>query len=518
MIMGGRRRLLVLVAVLAAGCAVRPVRFADAPAIEAVSDDTPVPMPRVFEPVHEFRLSEAYLRRPIVNALDPERAPEGGDVNALDEVPRSTWISAPNASPPEDVLDPPVPPLHPLPKMAAVSAEALRVIDARGRTFEVWRDPADRPEMSTAAAATASVLMRALGYHATGAWARDVTASDFTAVNAADREALKKLFDAGPKPVNGRYRVGFVRWPIGVDLGPTHALDRRADDGNDRVPHLDRRSLRALGPVFEWLGVSRLGSGVLRDAYTGKPGKGHVVHWVVDLSGALGADAVVRPERPRDDDADLAGRNIWVTMGTLGIYAPEVTPTQTRWPSIGEFPPTLARTPFQTSPPLEPIDRMRPSDGYWIGKRIEAIPHDTIVAALTAGRFSDGTAHARLGELLEARRNAVVRRAFAAVTPAEVDRIDATALVLRDEAIARGVSRAVTRYRIEIVDDHGQRVVDVADVPAEGARVVIPLPAKAPSYLVLRATAVRDGRAAPRAMEAHLLLRDGGWRVVGVRH
>ncbi|MFT3773162.1 MAG: hypothetical protein QM820_47890 [Minicystis sp.] len=517
--MSDPRRLLPLVLLpLAAGCAARPARFADAPAIEAIADDTPVPMPRPFEPVPEFRMSEAYLRRPLVNALDPERAPEGGDVNALDEVPRSSWISPPGAAMPGDAMEPPALPLHPLAAKATLGEGAIRVADARGRFFEVWRDPKDRPEMSTGAAAVASRILRALGYHVPGVWASEVRGSDFTARAQADRDALKAFFGEGPPAKEGRYRVGLVRWPIGTDLGPTHAFDRRADDRHDRVPHLDRRTLRALGPVFEWLGVNRVGAGGLRDAYAGAPGAGHVVHWVVDLSGALGADAVVRPERPRDDDADLAGRNIWVTMGTLGVYAPPVTPTQQRWPSIGEYGPELGSRPFQTSPPFEPIDQLRASDAYWIGKRIAALPPRVLAEALDAGRFSDATARARLAEILEARRRAVVKRAFAAVTPAEVDHVTTSAVVLRDEALARGLTREATRYRIEVIDDSGARVADPVEPAADGARITAPLPAKAPAYVVLRATALRGGRAAPRAMEVHLVRRDGAWRVVGVRH
>jgi hypothetical protein len=514
-----RRRLLLALIPVLAGCPARPARFADAPVVAVIGDDAPIPMPRPFEPVPQFRMSEAYLRRPLVSALDPTRIPAAGDVNALDDVPPSAWIGPARAELGCDPDDLPVLPVHPLLSAAGVTREgSIRVSDARGRFFELWRDPADRPEMSTGAAAATSYLLRALGYHVPGVWAADVAWSDVTVREPEDREALRALFKAGPPPVDGRYRVGLVRWPVGVDLGPTHAFDRRGDDRNDRVPHLDRRSLRALGPVFEWLGIDRIDAGVLRDAYLGAPGAGYVVHWVVDLGGALGADAVVRPEKPRDDDADLAGRNIWVTMGTFGVYAPPVVPTQQRWRSIGEYPAALGSRVFQTSPPFEPIDRLLPGDAYWIAKRIAALRPEVVALALEAARFSDPSAQARLGAILQARRLAVTARAFAAVTPAEVDRVEADRLVLRDEAVLRGFASGPTRYRVEIVDERGDAVTGPVEVVTSGARVSAALPKEAPAYVVVRATALRDGRPAPRPVEVHLARRGAAWRLVGVRH
>src|SRR5262249_54339076 len=148
---------------------------------------------------------------------------------------------------------------------------------------------------------------------------------------------------------------------------------------------------------------------------------------------AFGADAVVRVEAPRDDDADLGQRNAWVTLGTLGLYAPRVQPTQDRWRSLGAYDAKVEEHPSQTSPPFEPMDRLLPADGYWAAKRIVAVPAAVIDAALDAARLSDASARARLRELILARRLAVAARAFAAVTPCEVDRVEGGRVVLRDE-------------------------------------------------------------------------------------
>jgi hypothetical protein len=502
---------------LLAACDPRPARFADAAAVTLVSDDRPIQLPRTFEPVREIRISEAYLRRPLVNALDPARVPVGGDVNALDEVPRSSWFVPGGEEPLADALDPPALPLHPLATPAESRDDALRVVDARGRFFEIFGDPPDRPEMATGAAAAASRILRALGYRTPGVFLRDLGEADFTLPEDEDRAAVRALFARGPSPASARRRMALVRWPVGIDLGPTHAFDRREKDPNDRVPHLDRRTLRALGVFFEWLGIGRLDGGVLRDAYVGAPGAGHVTHWVVDAGGAFGADAVVRATPV--DDGDFTGQNPFVTMGTLGLYTPRVMPTQRRFLAIGEYGPRIGARPLRTSPPFEPMDRLLPADAYWAAKRMAGLDARTLEGALDEARISDPAARRRLGEIVAARRLALTARGFAAVSPLEVEAVEAGVVTLRDEAVLRGFAAgATTRYRAALIDDTGRTIAGPVEIAARGAQIAVALPAGAPAYAVLRVTAVHGGRDAPRAMEAHLVHRREGWALVGVRH
>src|SRR6185369_2308291 len=110
-----------------------------------------------------------------------------------------------------------------------------------------------------------------------------------------------------------------------------------------------------------------------------------------------------------------------------------------------------------------------------------------------------------------ARRLALVARAFAGVTPCEVERVEGASVILRDEALVRGFgARAETRYRVELIDERGGRVAEASYVP-RGPLFAIAMPASAPRYAVLRVTTTRAGREAPRAMEVHLTRRKTGW-------
>lgn len=508
---------------LVAGCQARPARFADAPPAEAVADDRAIPTPRRVDPVPEVRLSEAYIRRPLIDVLDPTRVRTGGDVNALDEVPRSSWYRGLRLTPDtdNDTADPPSPPYTVVLATPANRRGALLVVDARGRYFEVWRDPPDRPEMATAAGAAASRLLWALGYYTPAVWVDQLDWRDFSVNREEHRDAIRALFASGP-PDRARCRVALTRWPIGIDLGPTSAFDARPDDRNDRVPHPDRRTLRALSVLFAWLGMDKLGTSVLRDAYVGAPGEGHVVHYIADTGGAFGADAVVRPEDSSEDDA---GRDVWVTLGTFGLYRPARRLTQRRWTAIGEYDEHLPPGIFRTGPPFEPMDRLLPGDAYWAAKRIASVPPPAIEEAIHAAKISDPSARARLVSVLAARGRVLVARAFAGVTPCEVERTtpegkgQSAALVLRDEAVARGFAQAeTTRYRTTLLDERGVRVAGPAEIAGQGARLTVALPWGAPYYLVLRVSAARAGRAPQPPMEVHLERRAAGWAVLGVRH
>ncbi len=516
--------LALLLALSACAGAVRPAHFADVSVIDDVADDRPIPSPRRLDPVKEAVLTEQYVERPMVEALDPSPPPEAGDVNALDEVPRSSWFAPDAVEAAADAAEPPAPPFRILDTPAVTREHAVAVIDARGRRFEVWRDPPDRLGMATGAAAAAAPLLRALGYFTPGVWATDLGPTSFVQRDAADAAAVDALVRSGPRPESGIYRVGITRWPIGADLGPTPTTGLRKDDPNDRVRHEDRRTLRALKLVFGWLGMTQADSSVLRDAYVGAPGRGHVVHFIAGLGGALGADAVVRPAPPRDDDTDLTSVNVWITLGTLGLYRQKPRLTPEHWPSLGEYRETWKPSEFQTGPPLTPLDRALPGDLYWAAKRIAALRTTQLVTALDAGRYHDDSARSLLQSLVRDRQKAAVLWGLGQVTPCEVERVEQAgpgrpaALVLRDAALSLGMVVATsTQYRVEVVDQAGKPVGAGRRIEMSGGALFpVPLPEHAPGYLVLRVRLYRSGRAAPRSTEVHLVYREGGWRVVGV--
>jgi hypothetical protein len=507
--------LLLALAASPFACSYRPARFAADPPVVAVSDVAPIPVPRKLDPLKEVYYTDAYVRRPIVLAMDPETPTEAGDVNALDEVPRSSWFDPPDARPD----GPPVLPLTPL-GPAESGQPGLSVTDARGLRYELRRDTKERPELVTASAAVASRLLAALGYRTPEINVITVGRDDIKEGDKPAQEAVSDLWHEGSPPVGDRYRVRATRWPVGIDLGPTPAAGVHPGDDNDHVPHAERRTLRALGLALYWMGLRRLPPFALRDVYVGDPGKGYLLHYVVAMDDAFGADAVGREVEARlGGEGKYLNENALTALLTLGLRRRTAPPVQTRWLSLGEFQEADPPETFTTSPPYEPADRLRPADAYWMGKRLAAVPPEKVTAALAAGHFSDASARARAAEVLEARRNRAIAWAFAQVTPAEVERIEPARLVLRDQASSRKIRGLVAeRYAVTFLDDHGASVAPAIVVPVPDAAVVIPLPPGVPDYLVVRATALREAGKAPRSVEVHVFKDPTGIRVLGVVH
>jgi hypothetical protein len=314
--------------------------------------------------------------------------------------------------------------------------------------------------------------------------------------------------------------VRALRWPIGIDVGPTPVTGTRDGDPNDRVPHTERRTLRALKLALFWVGSTRLDPNALRDAYAGMPGQGHLVHWIVGLDDALGVTAIHdAPDARLGGEGRQLGANALNALVTLGLGLRYPPPLQTRWPALGDFDERASPERFAPQPPFEPIDRILPADAYWAAKRIAAVPGDVVARAVMAAKMSDAGSAARALEVLEARRASILASGLQKVTPAEVERVTAARLALRDEAIARGLEPATeTAYAIEYLDAAGAPAAPPRRLAPQGASIDVPLPAMGPDYLVVRALAVRRGKPAPRACEVHLIRDHHGARVVGVRH
>ena len=71
---------------------------------------------------------------------------------------------------------------------------------------------------------------------------------------------------------------------------------------------------------------------------------------------------------------------------------------------------------------------------------------------------------------------------------------------------------------MSFLDDDGDKVAPAVVVTVPDTAVTIPLPRVAWDYLVVRVQAIREGGAAPRAMEVHLARTAAGIHLNGVTH
>lgn len=496
-----RRSALALVGALM-GCSAVPHRFSASPPAELVDDARPVPVPMRHAEIGALRDANVYVRRELVNAFEPRRACDARDVNALDDVPASSWFRGvrefdrPLRGYKRD--GPPLPPLRPIEAPAASETPGARVIeDVRGLRYELIPEIPGRPAMRTGAAAAASRLLYGLGYE------------------TAETHVV----------TDGGARFAALRWPVGIDLGPTPIESRRDDDPNDRIDHRDRRTLRGLKLAAAWLDLRRSPARMLRDHYVGTPGSGHVVHSIVAVDGALGVDRYQAALRWLDDP-DRDDTNFFLRLVSFGLSPkPVAYPPTTVGLALGLYEEFVDVEAFSPSPPFEPFDRMAPGDAYWMAKRIAGLPGRVLGRAVLAGKLPRLEQHALL-RLLETRRAQVIAWGYDRVTPLEPGAVaelndGSLRVALVDLAIHSGMTPAASsRYRVSLLDDaSGEALVELDAQPSGPTlEVTIPAAVAARGYVLARILGVRGGHPLPRPLEVHLRPRHGRFAVVGVRH
>jgi len=520
---------IVLGCLSATSCVHRPARFADRPIVTDIADDAPIDLPRRIELNWDWYLSDAFLRRSLFDALNPNRPDDAGDINAVDEVPRSSWYQPEGAE--LALLDPPIlqdgPPMLPLTVLhdsPRIRSDGLCVLDARNYRYELRRDDSERPEMRTSAAAIASRLIRAVGLLSPEVHIVFLSEQDFRwpTEDRTLHSSLRALIPPAPANADSIVRMSAARWPVGIDVGVTDPFDARDDDPNDVVPHRNRRTMRALKVLGAWLGISSINPSKTRDVYVGSPGYGHLRHYVVGMEDALGAASVVKSDKKQGLRTDLGGGPGFNFL-TLGLWPGSLRPvTQTRWLAIGDFDENVDPADFTTSPPYAPMTHVRAADGYWAAKRIASIPTKTIVQAVRHARIHDPSAEKKLIDVLLQRRHAVVKFWYSQVTPAEMVHIEARKVTLRDEAISRGlIPPTSVQYHGEIVDDSGvvQSRIPRFEPATESFEIQIPRKvAETNDRIVLRLQVEVDGKRAPRVCEMHFRPVAHSLRLLGIQH
>ncbi len=514
--------MLLLTLVLACSSGYRPARFRDHPPITRVADTAPMPVPDQRRLSDLAKLSNAYLRLPVIRALDVTRAPAAGDVNSWDEVPASSWhreYSSPRALRSSyRHAGPPEPPLRVVESLPALRRGGLSVVDRRGWRYEVFRDPPRLPQTTTAAAAIASRLVHALGYFTPEVWIVDISPTEVRVTPGATHlhARLSEFLAAPRRDVQRPVRVAATQWPGGIDAGNTLAYGRREDDPNDRVPHEDRRTLRALRVVAAWLDLRRLGPHHTRDLYVGAPGEGHLTHHLVDLHAALGAGRLRGAEATRPIAGHVRG-NAWVNLVTLGLIPEERLP-DAKATSLAVLSEQAAVDDYARF--YEPAARIQPDDAYWMAKRIQSLSPALLRWAVAGGRLDNAALAGELVDKLRARRRAILEQVYATVTPLELVSVSDTELALEDRSVRDQPAPGQPKwYQVRLVDSEGTAVaVPQKRLAARGRLTVLlpPLAGGRSGYLVVMIRA--EGQDDANPFEAHVVREPQRARVVGIRH
>ena len=545
--MSGRCALLTLAIVvgLGSGCEDLATRFPDRAPLWVDEDTRPFPgPPRDRYSSFLWDGADNAVFRPLAEAWRLERATEAIDVNAVDEVPSSSWYEnrlARRLMDPEEVargacdsLEEPPTPWRVVRGKPDGASPGFMIEDADGQRHMLKPDGALQPERASAADAIAAAIWHAAGFHAP---CNRVVYVDPDALEIAE-DAITEHADGRVEPLteahvrrvvtqavrreDGAVRLAASQLVEGEPIGHWRYDGVRSDDPNDVVPHQHRRELRAQYVLSAWTNhIDSRQENTMAAWIETEPGVGWLRHHVIDFGDCFGviheSEAFSRRfghsgyfdvqhlttdlltlgqlDRPWDDPSYGPGGR------TLGYY------------DVERFVPDAWRPGY----PNPAYDRMTERDAAWM-TRIVARFTDAHVRALVArGRLSDPSVRAALERVLAGRRDRILERWLTRLSPLTWPRVREGRLCLQDLAVWSGIrDGADRRYEVAAWSPGGGSVTLPGELERAGdAYVCVPLAEDEP-YLLLDVTAWTEGRETTGPARVHLARGAQGLRLIGL--
>ncbi len=543
-----RRSSILLACLLTTGilaCASPPVRFDGGAPVTEIVDRKNVEEPIETEFYRQTHHLNNFIDRQIRVGLDPLPPLASKDVNRYGEVPNSTWYeNRSDRITPESVGqgaggDDPGPESY-LPwtivRMKSGGRNPGFIFeDSRGVGYICKFDKPGEPVIATGAGAVSVRLFWALGYHVP-----DDRIVQFDRDELMIGEgAVKKLSDGKKVPIekqdidrmlsatatrldDGSYRALVSRFLPGRPVGGYSYRGTREEDPNDRVPHQDRRSLRALRVFGAWLNHGDQKIDNTLDLYVEENGINFIRHYMVDFDGCLGGYWAARHEERIGFAYELDMGEMISGIPALGlIRRPYENMGAPVHPEIGLFE-SDRFDPESWKPNYfnDQLTSLKAADTYWAGTILAGIDSSHIREAVKAARFSDQDAETILANILEERRIKTVDWALRQVTPVfNLDRLKQSGMELRilagDGLVDAGLQSDL-QYIVEYLDGNGQSI-ERRKAPASSPETAIAIDRLSGlEYLIVRWTARdQNGRKLPPT-EAHYIMDQADWRLAGI--
>lgn len=410
-------RLLLLVPLLVSSC----IRE-ELPLVTRDNDDFDIPEPSVYEEGDYIWPDGAYMMSvyPWKKVLDPAwwlrsmwllGPEEAENVNALDEVPDSTWFTnrhgvrrmslakllrGPGNEPPDGLWT------VIKGKQFGLNPGFLAK-DESGRLLFVKFDPPDYPGMGTNGDVIVSKFLHAAGYNVPEYYRVAITpdslrlspdaqiSGTFNVKRPMTREDLDKILDNAPKDASGHILADVSVGIEGTVKGPFEFYGLRHDDPNDTVLHEDRRELRGLGVFMAWFNNTDQRRGNTLDTYVERDGRRFLKHYIIDFSGSFGSlnnqPKELRSGHEYTVDPEMILRS-WLSVGLwIKPWELESGPTLA---SVGyfeseAFDPTTWRSIY----PNAAFEKITDRDGFWAAKIITAFDDEDIGSLVATGYYPD---------------------------------------------------------------------------------------------------------------------------------
>ena len=523
------RSIAALVSIALLGSCAPQLRFRDAPVVWYVDDarDIPAPAKRSFAHIQYFTDILGFDR--LQRALTLPDLEHARDVNALDEVPNSTWFTnriGVRTVTPEEAARGPMrdgPPQLPLQIKSSKTGgrnPGFLVEDASGRKFLIKFDREANPGMQTGTNQIVNRLFWTIGYNVPQDSVVYFGRDDLTIAPGAElspdvgkpramtRADLAEVLTEVPTRADGTIRATASQFLDGKPLGGPPARGTRKDDPNDTVPHEHRRVLRGLRVFAAWVSHTDMKEDNMLDMLVEEDGRKFVRHYMIDFGEALGAH---RAETDRMEDGwefVVDWEKNAMSLVALGLWIrPWEKEKVTPWKEVGAFESTVFDPErWREAYPFWPFFEMTPADAYWAAKIVMRFDRPLLEAIVAEADFPDAPS-AYLVETLLERGRKIGRAYIESVTALDAFRFDHGRLCAHDMGIVYGLASAGS-----VEELRGRRVVRTHRIAADG-EVCIPVPAEE-RYLALRLRVRRHDASRP-VMQVHVATT-GTPRVLGV--
>lgn len=479
---------------------------------------------------------------------DPARDVRARNINAVDEVPDSSWFTNRAGHRPltaADVVKGPNTSAGPAPGTWTVTAAksdgitpGFTIRDAAGERWFLKFDPPGYRAMATGTEVAVTKLMWALGYNVPenhvavlryeqlvvgeGAKVRPPGAQP-RAMRISD---IANLLRHADRETDGSYRIVASRGLPGKPLGGFQFYDTRPDDPNDIVPHEHHRELRGYGTFAAWLNHVDAKAINSLDTLITEEGRSYVRHHLIDFGSTLGSGGVAPREAWEGFEYLVEPKSIGKAIVSFGLTVP---PWRTvdlyRDSAIGALPRDNTRfNPERWRPrvPNQAFVRARPDDKFWAASKLAAISDDMIRAAVHTGEFGRAEAERFLATALIERRQAILGIYLTAINPISAPVLDASGrLTFTNVAVDAGVAAPPNSYRAAwfAFDNTTGESRPIAETSA--ATPPLPAPADLPStegrYIRVDLSAIATGFpswAAP--VPTYFKRTSQGWVLVGL--
>ncbi len=539
--------------VFAFGCGHAPHRFPLADAIWQDHDMTPFATrpAEIYTPPQWDRVDHT-LFRPLSDALLYRLDTEALNVNALDEVPDSSWftnrigrhpitpaqVRAGACSSSED----PPRPWTVIRTKSSGSSPGLVIRSADGQT-SIFKIDFDAPERGTAADSISTRIFWGAGYftpcNRVILFERDalVLASEPDGDHELPTQAdVDSLLDAAGRAPDGRLRASLSEYIDGRPLGGWRFDGLRDDDPNDVFPHEDRREVRGMWVLSAWLNHIDTRAENNMDAWIevgdeDADGRrlGYLRHYVLDAGDSFGqvfeTSLLLSQSFGLSNYLDLG--HIAEDFLSLGIIDRSYFGA-TRGPAgdvlgyydAARFDPEGWRNGY----PNPAFDRATERDRAWMARIIARFSDEHLRAAIASGRFSSPTTRSELFRILLERRARLLERYLIRLSPLAHPEVVGDQLCLSDLALESGLRFAAERrYAAAVWRDwpsEGRAPIEAGRVRD---RVCMQLPSDAaaspsnPVYRVVDVVARTLGRERSAPARVHLYqVGPGAFRIVGL--